>query len=582
MTPSTFVALTAWLITAPVPPRAPSPTVGHPGAHRARKNAQPTPPSTRRCIAIVGTNDVHGAIEPQKLEAKNGEDTPSGGGVITFSGYLRALRGMYPGRVALVDAGDIFQGTMASNLSNGRAMIEAYNALGYDAAAIGNHEFDYGSELPLSAHAQAESPDIDRTGVLKSRIAEANFPFLAVNIDDRLTLEPIRWQNVRPSLIKTIGGIRVGFVGASTPSTPWATRAQNVAHLTFADPGPRIAQEARKLRQAGAEIVVLVAHMGGHCDLGNRENTAASCKATPGKEHELLDVLESLPKQTVDVVVAGHTHQFMAHWLHGTAIIESGSSATFLGLVEACVDDRDGSTRFDAASSRIHLPIPLCLTTWEDGTCSKRAQPTPVLPATLHGHDVTPDDGLVARMEPFLAAVRAANSRSLHAYVPERLSESAVGMLTAEAMRRQLRSDFGLHNAGGVRTNIQAGSLTYGQVFEALPFDNYVTQITLPGAQIEALAKLLHGKVSRNSTTQFANLRVLGHGDSKVVVNAKGQPLDKERLYTLSTTDYIVEGGDGADTVLQHLRERHIKTSEISARDATAHFMAQVYAQPAP
>jgi 5'-nucleotidase len=542
----------------------------------------PSPQTSRRCIAIVGTNDVHGAIEPEEVVAQHGPGHALHGGVLAFSGYLHALRERFPDRLAVLDAGDIFQGTMPSNLSNGRAMIVAYNALGYDAAAIGNHEFDFGAEGALSPHAQAEAPAIDRTGVLKSRIAEANFPFLAVNIDERLTQTPIRWKNVRPSVLKEIGGIKVGILGASTPSTPYATRAQNVAHLTFADPGPRIVAEAKKLRQAGAQLVVLVSHMGGACNLAQSDDTWASCKATPGKDHELLDVLGSLPKGTVDVAVGGHTHQFMAHWLDQTAIIESGSRGQYLGLVEACVTEEDGVSRFDTASSRIHLPIPLCLTTWEDGTCTSRSHATPVMPATLWGRSVEPQSDLVTRMAPFLQAVSATMNRSLQAYLPESLSASAVGMLTAEAMRRQMRSDFGLHNAGGVRTGLSAGALTYGQVFEALPFDNYVTQVTLTGAQIEALAKILNGQGSRGRTTQFANLRIVGRGAGEAVVDAKGRPLQADRLYTLSTTDFVVEGGDGAGVVLDGLHQRHIKSSEVSARDATAAFISQAFAASAP
>ena len=542
----------------------------------------PKPEAGRRCIAIVGTNDVHGAIEPEDAFAKEGQGSTQHSGVLAFSGYLRALRQIYPGRLAVLDAGDIFQGTMPSNLSYGRAMIVAYNALGYDAAAIGNHEFDFGAEAPLSAHAQAESPSIDRTGVLKSRIAEANFPFLAVNIDDRLTQTPIRWRNVRPSVLKEINGIKVGILGASTPTTPYATRAQNVAHLTFADPGPRIAAEAKRLRQAGAELVVLVAHMGGACNLAQTDDTLASCRATPGKDHELLDVLTTLPKGTVDVAVGGHTHQFMAHWLERTAIIESGSRGQYLGLVEACVTEEDGVSRFDPKQSRIHTPIALCLTTWEDGTCTSRSHATPVMPATLWGRSVEPEPELVQRMEPFLQTVHVAMKRSLRAYLPVSLSTSELGMLTAEAMRRQMRSDFGLHNAGGVRTGLSAGALTYGQVFEALPFDNYVTQVTLTGAQIESLAKILSGQGSRGRSTQFANLRIIGRGPGRTVVDAKGRPLQTDRLYTLSTTDFVVEGGDGAGVVLDGLHERHVKSSEVSARDAAAAFISQAYSVSAP
>src|SRR5260370_34602734 len=112
-------------------------------------------------LTIVGTNDLHGWI----------------GGLPTFAGYLSILRADNPGGTLLLDAGDLFQGTLAANLSEGAVVIDAYNYLGYQATAIGNHEFDYGPEGPASVPQQ---PDDDPVGALKARLRQGGVPQLRV------------------------------------------------------------------------------------------------------------------------------------------------------------------------------------------------------------------------------------------------------------------------------------------------------------------------------------------------------------------------------------------------------------------
>ena len=120
-------------------------------------------------LSIVGTNDLHGGILPD-----NGQ-----GGLALFAGYvknLRAARTREGGAVLLVDAGDMWQGTLESNLREGAPVVAAYNALGYTAAAVGNHEFDFG---PVGPDATPATSTVDARGALKARASEASFPFLA-------------------------------------------------------------------------------------------------------------------------------------------------------------------------------------------------------------------------------------------------------------------------------------------------------------------------------------------------------------------------------------------------------------------
>jgi 5'-nucleotidase len=134
----------------------------------------PAPPPQPEHVVIVGTTDVHGWF--------NGHGTY--GGAPTLASYVAALRDVNPGHVLLVDSGDLFQGTMESNMFEGEPVIRSYNALGYTAAAVGNHEFDYG---PLGPKVVPHSPEDDPFGALERNAKLATFPFLSANMVEKAT-----------------------------------------------------------------------------------------------------------------------------------------------------------------------------------------------------------------------------------------------------------------------------------------------------------------------------------------------------------------------------------------------------------
>src|SRR5262245_7216491 len=153
-------------------------------------------------LSIVGTSDLHGVASPRN----------SVGGLPLLAGYinnLRAARAADRGAVLLLDSGDTFQGDIESNLSEGALVVDAYNAMGYAAQAVGNHDFDFGS---------ADSPGArqlpgDLRGALKARAIQAKYPFLAANLIEEATGKPADWPNVRPSVLLEAGGLKVGVVG---------------------------------------------------------------------------------------------------------------------------------------------------------------------------------------------------------------------------------------------------------------------------------------------------------------------------------------------------------------------------------
>ncbi|MEQ9564203.1 MAG: metallophosphatase, partial [Woeseiaceae bacterium] len=276
-------------------------------------------------ISVVGTNDVHG-----RMSGHNGA-----GGLALFGGYvanLREARAADSGAMLLLGAGDMWQGTLESNIAEGAPMVAAYNALGYDAVAIGNHEFDFGPEGPA---AMPQSDDDDPRGALKARAAEAGFPFLAANLIDETSGQPVDWPNVRPSYRIDAAGVAIGIIGLTSENTLSTTLSDNVVGLRMADLAQTIRGEAEKLRADGAELVIVTAHAGGECTDFDDPHDLSACDP----DSEIFRVARSLPEGFVDLIIAGHIHKGIAHEVNGIAVISSWSGGLAFGRVDFVLVD---------------------------------------------------------------------------------------------------------------------------------------------------------------------------------------------------------------------------------------------------
>src|SRR6185503_19628156 len=174
-------------------------------------------------LSIVGTSDLHGAALPRD----------GLGGLPLLAGYvnnLRAARSSDGGAVLLLDSGDTFQGNTESNLSEGALVVDAYNAMGYTAEAVGNHDFDFGS---IDSPAARQLPG-DLRGALKARAAQAHHPFLAANLLDAATGRVVEWRNIQRSRLVDAAGSKVGIVGVMTSDALRSTLGANVQGLQVA------------------------------------------------------------------------------------------------------------------------------------------------------------------------------------------------------------------------------------------------------------------------------------------------------------------------------------------------------------
>jgi 5'-nucleotidase/UDP-sugar diphosphatase len=434
------------------------------------------------CIDILTVNDFHGALEPV-------DKNP---GAAVLAGYLKAESAQNPSATLIVSAGDMFQGTPDSNLLYGKTVMQFMKIVGFDAMALGNHEFDWGLE------------------VLKERSGEANFPLLAANILDKDSGRPVDF--VKRYVIIEKQGVKIAVIGIVTPETAVTTNPKIVSGFVFADPATTLNSLIPEVRSKGADIIVVVAHL------------ASYSGDSPG---EVIGDAAELAGNVigVDAIVSGHSHQKVAGKVNIVPIVQAGYSGRMAGKV-SLVYLKD--TREIVAST--------------------------VAVSAITSRDAAPDSEVSAIVEHSQAEIAPVKNvilgTTLRGLAHDRYELSQLGQWVADRMREAANSDIALQNGGGLRTSILAGKITAGDLYAVIPFDNTLYRVEMTGAQI--LAALEFGIGNKNyGMVQFSGLKVIYNAtlpEGQRVVSATmldGSRLEKEKTYSVANNDFLVAGGDG-------------------------------------
>jgi len=472
-------------------------------------------------LSFVGTNDLHGHIRALPL----------------LAGYvqnIRQARERDGGGVLLVDAGDMFQGTLESNLVEGASVIAGMNALEYTASTVGNHEFDFGPVGP----ATTPTGDGDNPrGALIARAAESRFPILMANILAGDTRERADWhENMPPTRLVEVAGVMVGIIGVTTKETLRTTISGNVRDLEMGPIVDTIRAYTDEVRGQGAEVVVVTAHAGGKCEDCSDPTDATTCEPS----QEIFEVARALPEGFVDLIVAGHTHRGVAHEINGIPIIEAYSYGIAFGRVDIVVRPDTGAV----LERNIHPPRFLC----ED-----QGQPFETCePGEYEGAPVRRVGAVAAVIAPFVEQARDVEARDLGVRVEGEFphvidEESAIGNLLADLIRATVDdADIGLMNGGGIRDGIDEGPLTYGELHRVFPFDNRLATARITGAELAAMVRrtLAGGR----SIDSYSGVRVrvtCRGGEVQVGLRREGgRAIRDDEELVLVASDFLVTGGN--------------------------------------
>ena len=435
-------------------------------------------------LRVLTTNDFHGSLQTRVQAWSNGRPV---GGAAAVAGMMDRMARQCACATIRLDAGDVMQGSPASNLTFGKASVDVFNAMGYAASAIGNHEFDWGVDT------------------LAARARDARFAWLSANLREKDTGRSPPWT--APWRMVTAGPYRIAVVGYSTVETPSTTRPSNVAALAF-DSGPaRLDAAIAAARAAHPDFVIVVAHAG------------AFCVRDTGCAGEVVDLARALTNRP-DLIVSGHTHSLITTTVNGIPVVQARSNGTALGIVDFV----------DSAGTRVaRIRVE---TVWAD-----RESPDTAVARVV--------DTYVARTAPLTRRVIA----SLAAPLERSGDQYALGNLIADAYRAAAHADVGIVNNGGIRADLPAGDVTWGELFQVVPFQNYVVRLRVTGAALQAALEHALGSAEARAHVSGITVRVTPDNPAgqrvTSVTLADGRALDAAATYTLAVPDFMAAGGSG-------------------------------------
>lgn len=557
-------------------------------------------------IVILGSNDIHGALAPQQAKSREPEGVKpvsyARGGATYFASHVQILREEFGPRLLWLDGGDEFQGSIESNFQEGAPMVQFFNEAGLNAAAVGNHEFDFGPVGP-------EGSKGDLLGALKARMSEAQYKYVASNIVDKGTGKMPEFPNTHTRMLFNTGRVKVGVIGLSTLDTPTTTRAEHIVNVAFKDLKDTTLREAAALRKEGADLVVIAAHVGLRCQPGKVSSRHLVRKETDPQgecesDEEMVQLLNSLPAGTVDAVVSGHTHTVVHHWVAGVPVIQGGTRGNYFNLIYLTYDL--GARKLVRDRTRIEGPIMVCPQVFEnqrdcdgDRAAPKNGRGDLVTPV-FHGREIDEDPQVKALLKPILDGVEKEKQRVVgeteRPIEHTRTSESMLGNLVTDAIRAKTRADVAMVNAGGLRAPIEAGPITFERLFRTLPFDNSVSVLKVTGKELKNILRVAESGAKGFFPVSGATLKLIGldqdapssdlNGDKRIdpweinrlkeVRLSNGDLVEDKRIYTLATVDFLVTGGDDMGWAMSQISKDRIQlTASGLIRDVVQEYLGK-------
>jgi 5'-nucleotidase/UDP-sugar diphosphatase len=456
-------------------------------------SARPQPDTNTYELVLLHTNDHHGTVL-----ANNGR-----GGLAERASYIQSVRAAHP-QVLLVDAGDINTGSALSNMFAAEPDLLAYNAMGYEAAAFGNHEFD-GDLAKLSA-----------------QLEKAEFPFLGSNIK---TAEG-KYLGSAPYLVKRYDGFTVGLFGITTLRTKIiASPDKSLVFVNEIDAAKEMVETLRKKEKV--DIIIALTHIGDIKEAPDHVTSPELAAAVPG----------------IDIIVDGHSHSFFESpkKVGDTYIVTANEWGKYVGQGTLTVYQKK-LTGFDWK--------PVEINNSDTKTFEPEAEVAALLVPYIEKANASLKDVVGEAAADFIFGDRLTRKK-----------ETALGDMICDANVWYFREiyqqhiDFAFHNGGNMRAELKQGPITQEQILTVLPFENYLYIVSLKGSDIIELFNFIAtipqgaGGFPQVSAEVRYTLDYTGEQAQLRDLTIGGAPVDPNRIYRFCTNDYLLKGGDGYEVL---------------------------------
>jgi 5'-nucleotidase / UDP-sugar diphosphatase len=510
------------------------------------------PPEEYQRITVIFTNDVHGGITRTEATFMNPQFPPKIGSAPALAHYVKQVRERAEKEgfgVLLLDQGDFFSGTPVGSTTAGKAVVAMMNMVGYDAMVMGNHDFDKG--LPE----------------LRARADEANFPFLGANIVDE-SGQVVEF--LKPYIIKEIAGIKIGILGIGTSVTPSMSFPEHVKGLTFRPEILTAKEWVPRIKEAGADIIIASTHTWTPYE---REKEAAELheKLKKGQYPDPdrigvpgMEIAVSVPD--IDIMYTGHVHRgFNEPYedpVNHALIFQNYANGTNVGQVNFYIHKATKTLAgYDFAVDGSAI-----ITLLEDEFWIDRE-----VDSLVEAYRAEAEAGFDEVLTVLSAPLRRSNE-----------GQSPVGNLFMDALVWAVDADIAFSNYGGLRSDLEAGPLTYEDLFRFEPFGNQITVFQMTGAQIH---ELIEQRVRGNSRGMLVSGgaeiivdKTKPDGQRVTIKKIGGEAFDPDKTYKLAVSDYLAEGNSGYD-LLTEIDTRYRNNTGMLMREALRNYIVTVGAK---
>jgi 5'-nucleotidase len=492
-------------------------------------------PSGSVDVQILGVNDFHGNLEPP-TGSSGRVGTINAGGAAYLATHIKQLEGTNPNTV-VVSAGDLIGASpLLSALFHDEPTIEAFNQIGLDFNAVGNHEFDEGAtELARMQNGGCHPVDGCLDG---DDFAGADFQFLAANV--------VRSNNktIFPAYkMRSFGGAKVAFIGLTLEGTPLIVTPSGIAGLTFKDEADTINALVPELKAKGINTIVVLIHEGGL--------PTGAYNECPGISGPIVDIVNRTSKD-VDLFVTGHTHQAYNCVIDGRPVSSAFSFGRIVTDIDMTIDRASGEPTSIAVNNKIVT------------------------------RDVTPDAGITTLITKYNAIAAPLANRVIGQITanitraPNPAGESALGDLIADAqLLATTPANLGgaviaFMNPGGIRADLTYasspagegdGNVTYGESFTVQPFGNNLVTKTMTGAQIRSLLEQQFPGCNAPNSVRILQISAgfsyeqrpsaAACADKIGQISLNGLPIDPVASYRVTMNSFLADGGDGFSVFTQ-------------------------------
>ncbi|MCA5918080.1 bifunctional UDP-sugar hydrolase/5'-nucleotidase UshA [Pectobacterium brasiliense] len=471
-------------------------------------------------ITILHTNDHHGHF----WHNDHGEYGLAA--QKTLVDQIRQEVASKGGSVLLLSGGDINTGVPESDLQDAEPDFRGMNMVGYDAMALGNHEFDN----PLS--------------VLRQQEKWAKFPLLSANIYQKSTSQRL----FKPYALFDKQGVKIAVIGLTTDDTAKLGNPEYFTDIEFRNPSTEAKQVVEQLRKSEKPDVIIAATHMGHYDDGNHGSNA------PGD----VEMARSLPAGYLDMIVGGHSQDpvCMAQEnkkqvdyvpgtpcapdrQNGTWIVQAHEWGKYVGRADFTF--RNGELKLEHYQL---IPINLKKKVEKDGKTER----------VFYTHEIMQDSDVMKMLTPFQEKGQAQLGIKIGSVKGKlegdrnqvRFRQTNLAHVLLSAQLERAGADFAIMSGGGVRDSIESGDITYKDVLKVQPFANTLVYVDMKGSDVEKyLAVAANKKVDSGAYAQFLNVSLTADGQGVQNVKIKGEPLQADKVYRMATLNFNAMGGDG-------------------------------------